>query len=133
MLSLFPQILFLAPAGTTLLRVAAALCFAYIAWDLIQRHYEISNTELPIIGHPQSWVIQLASFMVGAVAMLLLIGAWTQVAALAGAIIAFKHLVFYSRYRGILTFAKSTYFLLLCICIMLVVTGAGAFAFDFPL
>lgn len=133
MLSLFPQLLFMAPLGTTVLRVAAALCFAYIAWDLIKRQSEIMGTSLPIIGMPRAWMIQLSSTIVSIIAALLFVGAWTQgVAALAG-LVALKHLVFFSRYRGILTFSKSTYFLLLCICLMLVVTGAGAFAFDLPL
>jgi len=128
MLSLFPQILFLAPAGTPLLRVAAALCFAYMAWDLIQRQFEIRQSVLPIIGAPRVWMIQLSAGIVGIVAVLLFVGAWTQVAALFAALVVIKHLVFFHRYHGILTFSKSTYWLLLCISLMLFVTGAGAFS-----
>jgi hypothetical protein len=133
MLSLFPQLLFMAPLGTTVLRVAAALCFAYMAWDLLKRQSEIMGTSLPIIGMPKSWMIQVSSTIVSIMATLLLVGAWTQgVAALAG-LVALKHLIFFGRYKNILTFSKSTYFLLFCISLMLVVTGAGAFAFDLPL
>ena len=73
MLSLFPQLLFMAPLGTTVLRVAAALCFAYIAWDLLKRQSEIMSTSLPIIGRPKVWMIQISSAIVSIIATLLLV------------------------------------------------------------
>jgi hypothetical protein len=133
MLSLFPQILFLAPSGTALLRIAAAICFAYIAWDLFKRQSEISGVDMMIIGHVRTWMVQISAIIIAVMAVLLFVGAWVQLVALVGAIVALKHLVFFRRYQTILTFSKSTYWLLLCICLMLAVTGAGAFAFDLPL
>jgi hypothetical protein len=133
MLSLFPQILFLAPLGTTLLRVAAALCFAYIAWDLFTRHEELSQIPLPIIGRPHVWMVQVSATLACIIAAFLFVGAWAQAVAIIAALTILKPLVFFRRYQEMLTFSKSTYLLLLCICLMLVVTGAGAFAFDLPL
>ncbi len=133
LLSLFPQMLFLAPAGTTLLRIAAALCFAYIAYDLIKRQSEITSISLPIIGRPRVWIIQISAYIVALIAILLFVGAWTQGIAILAAIAALKHVVFYRKYKGMLTFSLSTYLLLLSICLMLIVTGSGAFAFDLPL
>jgi hypothetical protein len=133
MLSLFPQILFLAPSGTALLRVAAAICFAHIAWDLIRRQVEISQADIMIIGHAKAWMVQLSASIIAVMALFLLVGAWVQIVALVGVIVVIKHLAFFRHHQTILTFQKSTYWLLLCICLMLVVTGAGAFAFDLPL
>jgi uncharacterized membrane protein YphA (DoxX/SURF4 family) len=133
MLSLFPQILFLAPAGTTLLRIAAAICFAYMAWYFWQERDRFNRLEAPIVGHIRPWMVAFGEVVTGIIAVLLFVGAWTQVAAIIGAIAVIKQLVFYRRYNQVYPFTQSTYWLLLCISLMLVVTGAGAFALDLPL
>lgn len=133
LLSLFPQMLFLDPAGTFLLRIAAAVCFALIARDLFQRAHELSIIEIPLLGKGHAWLIQISATISMAVATLLFLGAWTQAVAIFGTIGTLKAIVFSRRYQEILTFSLSTYWLLLCICLMLVVTGAGAFSFDLPL
>jgi len=134
MLSLFPQILFLAPAGITLLRVAAALCFVYMLWFFWQEKERMSEMHgVPVVGHLHSWMILFGEIVIGIIAILLLVGAWTQGVAILAALVVLKQLIFFRRYHGIFPFARSTYWLLLCICLMLVVTGAGAFAFDLPL
>ena len=131
--SLFPQLLFLSYTSPTLLRVAAALCFAYMARDLWRRMGEITGVQLPLIGYPHAWMIQLSATVVGAISALLFLGAWTQGVALLAALVILKHLVFFRTYKNLLPFSKATYLLLLCICLSLVATGAGAFAFDLPL
>lgn len=89
--------------------------------------------EAPIVGHIQAWMVLFGEIVLGVLAILLLVGAWTQAVAILGAAVALKQLIFYRRFKEIFPFERSTYWLLLCICIMLVVTGAGAFAFDLPL
>ncbi|MBI5470298.1 hypothetical protein HY968_03195 [Candidatus Kaiserbacteria bacterium] len=133
MLSLFPQILFLAPLALTLLRVVLAIYLAYIAWYLLSRHAEIEHAELPIIGHARHGILWLSAISISAIAALLFIGAWTQVVAIFATVISLKQLVFYKRLKEILPFPPSTCILLLCISLTLIVSGAGGFAFDLPL
>jgi uncharacterized membrane protein YphA (DoxX/SURF4 family) len=76
------------------------------------------------------WYLALFEIVVG---LLLIIGLFTQVAALVGAIIALK-LPFLKRMNLSLARESGSYYaLLFVICISLVVTGAGAFAIDLPL
>ena len=133
MLSLFPQILFLAPAGITLLRIVAALYFAYIAWEIYAQREEFERITVPIVGYLRKWMVILSVCILDIIAVLLFLGAWTQVVALLGALALVKHLLFYRLFADISPFPKSTYVLLLCITLVLVVSGAGAFAFDLPL
>lgn len=133
MLSLFPQLLFLAPAGTTLLRVVAAIYFAYMAWYFWQEHDRFNGMPAPIVGQIRPWMIIFGDVVLSVVAVLLALGAWTQAVAILGGLSIIKQLIFYSRYKDVYPFTRSTYWLLLAVCIMLIVTGAGAFAFDLPL
>lgn len=114
MLSLFPQILFLAPFSALLIRVALAVVFAYSAWNLLRQNDTLSRG----VG-----ILEIV------IAGLLIAGAWTQVAALAGLIFVGIHLVA-PRLR---TVALGTALLSFVLCLSLLVTGAGAFAFDLPL
>src|SRR5437868_1348731 len=95
MLSLFPQILFLAPLGTTLLRLAAALCFAYMLWFFWREKDRMSEmNHVPVVGHLQPWMIVIGEVVVGVIAILLFVGAWTQAVAIFGALVVLKQLIF---------------------------------------
>ena len=133
MLSLFPQILFLSPLALTLLRVALAVYLAYIAWHLLNKHEEIERIQFPIIGNVRAWMVWVSATLTAAIAAIIFIGAWTQVAGILAAIVILKHLVYFRRYQSVFPFPRSTYILLLCIALTLIVSGAGAFAFDLPL
>jgi hypothetical protein len=133
MLSLFPQILFLAPAGTMLLRIAAAICFGYMVWCFWNERNRLTEIDAPVVGHLRPWMVSVGVAISGLIAVLLFVGAWTQGIAIIAAIVVLKQMVFFRRYQDVFPFQRSTYWLLLCICLMLVVTGAGAFAFDLPL
>lgn len=128
LLTLFPELLFLAPAGTTLLRIAAAICFAYMVRYLWMKNKEITSAEVPVVGHLQPWMLAISEGVISVVAIFLFFGVWTQVTALVGALVVIKHLFWFRTFRNILPFERSTYWLLLCICLMLFVTGAGAFS-----
>ncbi len=132
MLSLFPQILFLTPFSATLLRIAAGITLLAVAWMHYDRRKELSKEEFIIIGRG-AWIpifAALVEFLVGGA---LLLGAYTQAAALTGALLALKQFVWRRRYPQFFPLPRSTSALLFVICLSLLMTGAGIFAFDLPL
>ena len=114
MLSLFPQILFLAPLSAFIIRFALAVLFAGASW----RHISEPSITMRVFA-----IIEIA------VAAALVAGAWTQAVALcAGILILAGYFVFAVQVRP-----RSTALLALVMCLSLLVTGAGAIAFDLPL
>jgi len=114
MLSLFPQILFLAPVAATLLRLSLTFILAIAGW----KHSMRSAWPLRILG--------IVEIVLGG---LLLAGAWVQAAALAATIVAIGWLA----WRETRLYPLSTVFLALAVALSLTVLGAGAFAIDLPL
>ena len=114
MFTLLPQLLFLTPLSATLIRVAAAIGFGYVAW----KHLGQTETTL-----------RTAAIIEGMCAILLLVGATTQIAAIAGFVILLVH-GYLPKLRVLPT---SSILLLSVLCLSLVATGAGAFSFDLPL
>ncbi len=114
MLSLFPEILFLAPFSAFLIRLSVAVLFGYAA----SKHF----------AEPDMTMRALAAIE-GVCAAMLFLGLYAQGAALLGILLFFVH-AFNPRFR---TFPTSTGALLLVLCISLLVTGAGPLAFDLPL
>ena len=133
MLTLFPGLLFLAPLGVTLIRIAAGLTFIYMAYRIMTTREEIGATKLPVVGYPSGWLIWLSMLIVLATGILLTLGMWTQAAAIAGMIISIKHWVGGKRYAAIVPLSRSSYVLLFAICLSLLISGAGAFGVDLPL
>jgi hypothetical protein len=114
MLSLFPELLFLAPFAAFVIRVVAGFTIGLIAY----RHVFTPKTPARVLG-----IIE------GVTAILLVAGGYTQAAALVGAILIAIALIIPS-YRAL---PRSTLALLLIMTLSLVITGAGPFAFDLPL
>lgn len=114
MLSLFPQILFLAPLATTLLRFSLAVVLGYGAW----KHLSFASWNIRVLG-----IVEIV------LAGLVLVGAWVQPAALAAVVVSLA----WALWRPSRSMPLSTILLALVIALSLVVTGAGAFAFDLPL
>lgn len=114
MLSLFPEILFLAPLSAFLLRIALACVLGYAAW----KHFP----------HEDS-LIRIFSVLEIAIAAILIAGIWTQGAALASLATITIHFAI-PRLR---TVSLGTALLSLVISLSLIVTGAGALAIDLPL
>jgi uncharacterized membrane protein YphA (DoxX/SURF4 family) len=112
MLSLFPQLLFLSFFAPTLIRIAVGVSLMYLAW------YRIADSSLM---HRALALLEIV------LAAALLIGLWTQVAALIATLLL---LVLLSRSQRL---PHSTLILLAIMAVTLVVTGPGAFAFDLPL
>ncbi|OGJ56595.1 hypothetical protein A2635_00580 [Candidatus Peribacteria bacterium RIFCSPHIGHO2_01_FULL_51_9] len=133
MFSLFPQILFLQPVGVGLLRIVAGIYLVYIGYSLWRERSGVAKERVPIIGHIPEWLSMVAAVVQTLLGLLLILGAWTQLAALLGTIVAFKCVVFADAYKKIIPLERSTSILLLVILLSLIVTGAGAFAVDLPL
>jgi hypothetical protein len=114
MSSFFREILFLAPMAAFILRIVAGGAFGLLAY----RHVFTPQNSFRIIG-----------IVEGIIAVLLIAGAYTQPAALVGAIVL-AITVSTSAYRAL---PRSTLALLIVMCLSLVITGAGPFAFDLPL
>ncbi len=111
MLSIFPELLFLSLFAPFILRVTLAVLFGLASWARFKKG--------PL-------ALSVAEALV---AILILIGAWTQLAALA----ALALLGIYLCFRSHAPYTRSTLLLALPIAFSLLITGAGAFAFDLPL
>lgn len=132
MLTPFPELLMFEFFAPTLLRIAVAGAFAYLAYTAWTNKEKIAHTELPLIGK-QPWAATLNVGILGILAAMLFVGYYTQVAALLGAIASIKGVVFKLRYPNVFPFSRSTYLLIAMVCASLLLTGAGALAFDLPL
>ena len=133
MLSIFPQILFLAPFSATILRLGAGFAFMYIGYSLLVQREEITTMRLPLIGHPLIWMVWTSGIITALNGFALILGLGTQLAAVLGMIIAIKHISLSSMYESFRPLARSSYLLLILICFTLLVTGAGPMGIDLPL
>jgi uncharacterized membrane protein YphA (DoxX/SURF4 family) len=132
MLSLFPQLFFLSPLSATLLRIAVALTFAFIAWQQFKRQDELAKFRFPVVGSGV-WIVWLSIVIEVALAMMLFIGLYTQAIAVLAAIASLKYAVWSARLPLFSPISRGTALLLFVITMTLIVTGAGPFAFDLPL
>ena len=114
MLSLFPQLLFLSPFAAFHIRLALMCIFAYSAYVRIP--------------HAQT-LIKVFGVIDGLIAIALLVGFYTQLAALLGLICTAAWLM-RSDWNP---YPKSTAALAFIMCLSILVLGAGPFAFDLPL
>lgn len=114
MLSLFPELLFLAPFSALVLRLSLTVLLGLTAWAHVSRPSMLMR----------AWALGEV-----VLAAALLVGAWTQPAALIAAVWLFASIFV----RDMRLFSKSTVILAIIICLSLAVTGPGAFAFDLPL
>lgn len=114
MLSLLPELLFLAPLSAFIIRVVVGISLGIVAY----RHILVPTTILRVIG-----IIE------GVTALLLIVGAYTQGAAIV-AFLLIGTSIFLPAWRK---FPRSTLLLLGILSFSLILTGAGPFAFDLPL
>lgn len=114
MLSKFPQLLFLGPLSATIIRVSVGVAFLYAAWS------RMKHADMFVRG---------VGILETIVAAALILGIYTQIAALIGAALSLMWLAI-PKLRPL---PLSTSLLVLAMCVSLLFTGAGAFAFDLPL
>lgn len=133
MVSLFPSLLSYQFFAITLLRVYAGLVLLYMAYEFARERGEIDRVnDWPIVGHIPEWLTMFGSFVLLVAGVLLVVGLYTQAAAIIGMLIGFKHVLFARRYPAVLPISAGTGAFLFIVCLALLAMGAGAFGFDLP-
>jgi uncharacterized membrane protein YphA (DoxX/SURF4 family) len=131
MLNPFPELLypFFAP---TLLRVGLAVALMVAAYMQWKRQDEIVQLSLPVIGR-NSWWVWVSMFVYVLVAVSLLFGYYTQVAAMLAALLSLKQVFWANRFPLLFPLGRAAGMLMLLISVSLIFSGAGALAKDLPL
>ena len=119
-LSVFPYLLSYQQLSPVLIRLALGAIFIYWSYKGL-RQSGASNT------HKATSIIE------GLVGVLLVVGLWTQVAALIAAVGLAILLIQKIRTKAFLTGGVNYTLILLILAISLLVTGPGWWAFDYPL
>lgn len=133
MLSLFPGLLSYQFFAITIIRVAAGLVLLYCAYRFAAERGRIASTNVAIVGHVPQWFSLLGSFVACVAGILLVVGLYTQAAAIVGILVGLKDAAFARRYPHLMPLSAAAGALLFVICLSLLFSGAGAFAFDMPL
>jgi uncharacterized membrane protein YphA (DoxX/SURF4 family) len=133
MLSLFPGLLAYQFFAITLIRVAAGITLLYISYRFAMMRGEIERTKVSFVGHIPQWLSILGALIIFAAAVLLIIGLYTQAAAIVGMLVGLKHMIYARRYPHIMPISAAAGALLFMMSLSLLFFGAGAFAFDLPL
>jgi uncharacterized membrane protein YphA (DoxX/SURF4 family) len=132
MLNTFPQLLTFSFFAPTLLRVFVALVFFGIAYMQYARRDELAQTRYIVVGRG-AWIPRASVLAHAVLGLMLLLGYYTQVAALLGALASLKGLIWAKRYPHFFPLCRVDYLFVLVILLSLLLTGAGALAFDLRL
>ncbi len=119
MLSLFPSLLSFELLAPFLLRLTLGAILLHWAYGRIKRRQAPHTTTLGLVE--------------GVLGIFLVIGLFTQLAALVALIIFLVYLIQKIRTKSFFTDGVNYYFLLFIISLSLIFLGAGAFAIDMPL
>jgi putative oxidoreductase len=122
MLSLFPSLLTYQQFGPFIIRVVLGITLAYFGYQKIIGRGKSSGSNSVVYG-----VTEIV------VALFLVIGLFTQLAAMINALILVIKLGHKAREKAFLTDGINYYILLLAMAIALIFMGAGMFAFDLHL
>jgi hypothetical protein len=121
----------------TFIRITVAAVFAYQAVHHFKHKKAVAaelGDKIRIISHEMAvWAVGLLILAELVLAVLLFVGAWTQIAALLAVLGFGKMTLFKKKLPQYAPLAKLSYVLLMVMCISLLFSGAGAFAFDLPL
>ncbi|MEX2013558.1 MAG: DoxX family protein [Parcubacteria group bacterium] len=134
MLNLFPDLLMYSLAGPFVLRVLLGLIFIDLGFLKFRSEKNRWLTSFETLGlRPADLFLSLYALLQIIGGLLLLVGLWTQVAALAFAIFTGIELYIEWQAREILKRDMVFYLLIFVISLSLLLTGAGAYAIDIPL
>ena len=122
MLSLFPSLLSYERFGPFLIRIVLGITLGYFGYKKVIAQGTSSGSNARTYGAVEIFV-----------SLFLIIGLYTQLAALINAIILVIKISFKARDRALFTDGINYYVLLLAMALSVIVTGAGAWAFDLPL
>jgi uncharacterized membrane protein YphA (DoxX/SURF4 family) len=119
MLSLFPSLLTYDQIGPTIIRLVLGITLAYFGYLKVMKRGQSSGSNSVIYG-----VVEII------IALFLIIGLYTQLAAMLNAVILVIKLIAKARDKALLTDGINYYILLLAMAISLIFMGPGVFAFD---
>lgn len=119
MFSIFPYLLSLENLSPLLLRLTLGIVFAYWAYLLFKKNGFAKN--------PAPTVLE------GVIALLLILGFWTQIAALVACVVLGIRIYSKIKQKSFLTDGVNYYFILFIISLSLLITGPGFLAIDLPL
>ena len=120
MLSLFPSLLSWNQLSPFLIRLCLGITLIFLKYKTFKKSGATSKEK----------VVSVIEFIS---AILILIGLWTQLAAIVIAIDMIIRLLDKAKSRAFLTDGVNYYLILFVLAISLALTGAGFFAFDMPL
>lgn len=121
-LSIFPVLLSYQQLAPFIIRVVLGITLAYFGYHKILGGGQSSGSNSKTYG-----MVEII------IALFLVVGFWTQLAALLNAIILIIKLGFKIKEKKFLTDGVNYYILLLVMAISLIFTGAGFLAIDYPL
>lgn len=120
--SLFPYLFTYQELAPFLLRIVLGITLAYFGYRKIQKRGKSSGSNTIIYGAAEIII-----------ALFLIVGLFTQLAALINAIILVIKLAYKIRDKAFLTDGINYYILLLTIAIAVIFLGPGILSFDLPL
>lgn len=133
MLSIFPELLNYSFFGIFLVRISLAIFLIFIFKKIILKR-NVFVEKLKTIGMPLPnftfWTLPILTFISGAC---ILVGLYTQAAALISSFVCMKLGVIDSTKNSVLGNSFLVYFSAFIISVSLLFLGAGAFAFDLPI
>ena len=137
MLNVFPDLLFLQLLAPFLIRITLGVMFFWIGYSYIFRDREAVvaqlSTKWPKLGPFSVWFGGIFEMITG---IFLIVGFLTQIAAIAGMLIAIDALFAKFLYKDldeVVKYSKMFYIFAFVTSLSLLFSGAGAFAFDLPL
>lgn len=134
MLNPFPELLMYSFVGPFILRVLLGLIFIDLGFLKFRSEKEAWLVSLETLGlRPADLFLPIYALLQIIGGLLLLVGLWTQVAALAFVIFTGIELYVEWQAREILKRDMVFYLLIFVISLSLLLTGAGAYALDIPL
>ncbi len=134
MLSVFPNMLAFGLLAPFLLRIALGLVFLSFGKYKLGKGRASKAAFFDSLGwKPGAYVALGIGIAELAIGLLLVVGLYTQVAALASSLILIGALLLKKKSADGIESSRGFLALLLVIALSLVVSGAGAFAFDLPL
>lgn len=134
MISAFPYLLSFATISPLILRVAAGIYMLIFAHENLENKRE---ERLHLFNEarlrPAKWFLYFMSAIEIAGGVLLVAGAWTQIAALSLAVLMLMAIIIKIFRPDLISRSVNTYILLFVILISLIFTGAGFAGADLPL
>ena len=132
--NIFPELFSFSLIAPLILRVVLGFIFLNLGYLKLGKEKNGWISSLNILGiKPATFFVIILGIIEVIGGLLLIAGAYTQLAALILAVISVSELLIEYREESILKRDMVFYLLLSAICISLILTGAGLYAIDIPL